>query len=231
MRLVLIRHGQTESNRTGALDTDYPGAPLNETGEAEAAALVEQLNSGNLPRPDRIVSSFIHRAWQTSQPLAKACGLEVTTDERLREIRAGEYEMATDAESVTHYLGTIARWANGDMQTRVPGAESGEEVLSRFHAGVSDALSGLDTDQTLAVVAHGAVIRYYSLMMTPEVTVQLIAQHPVPNASFAVLEGEPGNWHCTMWGSRPIESWPIDEDAPIEIRSSRDLFERDLSEN
>ena len=231
MRLVLIRHGQTESNVAGALDTDYPGAPLNEAGIAEAATLVEQLESGNMPRPDRIICSFIERAVQTSKPLAEACGLDVTTDERLREIRAGKYEMATDPESVTQYMMAIGQWAQGNLQHRVPDAESGEEVFARFHAAVTETLAEMEPDQTLAVVAHGAVIRYYTNRMAPkEVTLQLIAQHPVPNASFAVLEEKDGAWHCTMWGSKPIDSWTVDEDAPMEIRSSRELIERDLSD-
>ena len=39
MRLLLLRHGQTESNVIGALDTAVPGAPLNELGLRQAAAV------------------------------------------------------------------------------------------------------------------------------------------------------------------------------------------------
>ena len=41
MKLVLMRHGQTSANLTGALDTAEPGSPLNAEGERQARAAVK----------------------------------------------------------------------------------------------------------------------------------------------------------------------------------------------
>ena len=74
MRLILIRHGQTASNLAQALDTAAPGAPLDETGMAQAEALVERLGADEL---DAVFSSTLLRAKMTATPLAQARGLVV----------------------------------------------------------------------------------------------------------------------------------------------------------
>jgi len=43
MKLVLMRHGQTSANLTGALDTAEPGSPLNAEGERQARAAGKNL--------------------------------------------------------------------------------------------------------------------------------------------------------------------------------------------
>ncbi|POC80683.1 histidine phosphatase family protein, partial [Vibrio vulnificus] len=43
MRLILIRHGQTESNVHRLLDTAMPGPGLTELGQQQAAGLVSAL--------------------------------------------------------------------------------------------------------------------------------------------------------------------------------------------
>jgi len=45
VRLILIRHGQTQSNVDHLLDTGHPGAPLTEEGLEQAATLVDRLAS------------------------------------------------------------------------------------------------------------------------------------------------------------------------------------------
>ena len=41
MKLVLMRHGQTNANISGALDTAEPGAPLNPEGLRQARAALK----------------------------------------------------------------------------------------------------------------------------------------------------------------------------------------------
>ena len=57
MRLLLIRHGQTEANVNRQLDTAHPGLPLNERGLSQAEALVASLARA-LSNPDLARSRF-----------------------------------------------------------------------------------------------------------------------------------------------------------------------------
>ncbi|NMX03445.1 histidine phosphatase family protein [Mobiluncus mulieris] len=211
MRLVLIRHGQTNSNLTGALDTAYPGAPLNETGLAQAAALPEKYDCLVGVKPARIHASFIGRAQQTAAPLAKHYGLEVVPDEDLREVLAGDMEMETAKEYTDVYLHTAVAWATGqDMERRMPGAENGTETLARFDRGIARLTEGLADDATVVAVIHGAIMRVWGVQRLRGLTYELIAQFPCQNASMTVAEGNPeAGWDLKLWSDQTPESWPV----------------------
>ncbi|MDO5678599.1 MAG: histidine phosphatase family protein, partial [Propionibacteriaceae bacterium] len=104
MRLILIRHGETQSNVDRALDTAHPGAPLNETGLAQAEALVEALAHEEI---DVLYASTLLRAQQTAAPLANARGLKPIVVDGIQEIAAGVEEMRTDW---TNYVGMLNTW-------------------------------------------------------------------------------------------------------------------------
>ena len=78
MRLLLIRHGQTQSNVNRELDTAFPGAPLNEAGLAQAEALVEALAH---ERIDALYCSTLTRAQQTAAPQAASRAQEAVIDD------------------------------------------------------------------------------------------------------------------------------------------------------
>src|SRR5665647_1038410 len=74
MRLILVRHGQTSSNISRALDTAEPGPDLTDLGRAQAAALSRVLDGAPI---GAIYASTLVRTQQTAAPLAAAHGLDV----------------------------------------------------------------------------------------------------------------------------------------------------------
>ena len=86
MRLLLIRHGQTPHNVTGALDTAYPGAGLTELGQRQAAAVPAALADEDV---SAVYASPLVRTQLTGAPLAQERSLEVRVREGLEEIAAG----------------------------------------------------------------------------------------------------------------------------------------------
>lgn len=154
MRLLLVRHGQTHSNVSGALDTGAPGADLTDLGRAQATAAATVLGE----RPvEAIYCSTLTRTAQTAAPLAERLGLTPTAIEGLREIRAGDLEMRTDEESAQRYRHVIATWLLGDLTARMPGGETGEEFLARYDEAI-DTIRGAG-HATALIVSHGAAIR------------------------------------------------------------------------
>lgn len=127
LRLILVRHGQTSSNVGHNLDTAAPGADLTDLGREQAEALVNTL--GDEPVRTMFVSNLV-RTQQTAAPLAAHFGLEPIIREGLREISAGDLEMANDEESIQTYVRTAVGWSAGDWNTRVPGSEEdGHDVI------------------------------------------------------------------------------------------------------
>lgn len=199
MRLLLIRHGQTSANVARLLDTAVPGSDLTDMGHAQAAALVGALEQQPL---DALYVSDLVRTRQTAGPLATARGLEPRIRPGLREIQAGDYEMAPDDESWAAYLGVLYRWADGDLDARVPGGESGAEVLARFDAVVQEIAEG---HEHAAAICHGAVIRAWTGARAVNVDRQFVADTRLGNTAVVALDGGPdAGWRVHAWaGAAP----------------------------
>lgn len=199
MRLLLIRHGQTPSNVIHALDTAAPGADLTDLGRAQAAALPEALAD---ERIEAIYATTLVRTQQTAQPLAQARGLEVLVRPGFREIAAGDLEMRTDGEALHAYIDVVFSWPE-QPDRRMPGGESGREVVDRCDAVVAEAAAA-GTDR-VAVFAHGAVIRAYAAARAHNVDADYAATHWLRNTGMVVLEGTPDQgWEMTRWVEQPL---------------------------
>ena len=216
MRLVLVRHGQTASNIIRALDTAIPGADLDEAGRAQAQELANRWEQVVGPTPDVVVASPLARTQQTAAPLWERFNLPVHTDERLREVIAGDLEMRSDIPSAQKYLDVVFDWIGGKLDTRMAGAEDGHETLARLHAGVADAIAlarrehpGRE-DLTVVVVVHGVVCRLLANSLAANVGPQLVANFPMHNATTTVLDSADGrNWQALTWSDRPVAGYQL----------------------
>lgn len=209
MRLILVRHGQTSSNVGGMLDTDRPGADLDELGRKQARKLIDVL--GHEPI-EAIYASTLVRTQQTAAPLAAGLGLETHIRDGLREISAGDLEMLSDEASVRAYLETIFEWSAGNLEVRVPGGETGHEVFDRYDEVIAEAAdSGVGT---AVVVSHGAVIRSWTAARVDNITADYAAWRPVANTGAVILEGNPRDgWHALDWEGEALGGPAVDTQA------------------
>ncbi len=194
MRLLLIRHGRTASNIEHLLDTAAPGAPLDGVGLAQAEALADRLATEPI---DAIYASDLVRSQQTAAPIAARRSLDVTVREGVREIQAGDDEMSADW---VRYLTTIMSWRE-DIDARIPGGESGREVLARFDAVLEEARAA--GYRTIAVVSHGAMIRTWVATRASNLTVDFLRSTSLENTVLIELDHDAdGSWTVLRWGDR-----------------------------
>jgi probable phosphoglycerate mutase len=195
MRLILIRHGQTPANVDGILESTVPGPGLTALGHEQAEELVDALVDDKI---DAIFVSSMVRTQLTAAPLAAKRGLEPAVRDGLREIAAGDVEGKVDEDSVRQYVHTLLAWCGGDLDVRMPGAESGHEVIARFDEVVAEAES-LDAE-TVALVSHGAMIRAWCATRTSNVDLEFIKDHYVANTGVVVVDGSTeAGWEVTSW--------------------------------
>ncbi len=153
-RLVLWRHGQTlwnaENRHQGQIDI-----PLNDVGREQARHAAQTLLA---MKPTHVIASDLERAFETGQILADLAGVSLSTDERLRETFAGEWQGMTRDEIVAKYPADYAAWG-GDSEIRPGGGETRWEVSQRVVAAIEDALLNIPAGGTLVVASHGGALR------------------------------------------------------------------------
>jgi probable phosphoglycerate mutase len=153
-RVVLLRHGRTEWNSTGRFQGQLD-SPLDAVGRAQAAAAGIAVAP---MQPDALVSSDLARALDTAEAVAQASGLEIVTDDRLREIHLGEWQGLTRAEAKERFPAEYASWQAGEDGRRGSGETYGE-VGVRAAACVSEWLERLGPGSLLLAVTHGGTAR------------------------------------------------------------------------
>ena len=153
-RLVLWRHGQTawnaDNRHQGQIDI-----PLNEVGREQARHAAQTLVA---MKPTHVIASDLERALETGQILADLAGIKLSTDERLRETFAGEWQGMTRDEIVAKYPEDYAAWG-GDSEIRPGGGETRWEVSQRVVTAIDDALRNIPAGGTLVVASHGGALR------------------------------------------------------------------------
>jgi alpha-ribazole phosphatase len=152
-KLYLIRHGETEQNRTGILmgSTD---TPLNDHGRQQAASLGSRLNALEV---DSIFSSPLSRAVETAA-LVFGEQAPIITDTSLQEFHFGEWEGMHFTEIARRYPETWQLWLKDWEMTHIPGGEAFAAFKHRVINFVEEVVS-YHPGKRVAVVSHGGCIR------------------------------------------------------------------------
>ena len=187
MRLFLLRHGETDSNRRG-LALGRADVPLNERGRWQAQRLGAALAHEPLAA---VYSSPLSRALDTARPIADAQGLDVQTEPGLREMDIGEAEGLTFAEVRARFPGLLEAWAGADGPSHaMPGGERLVDVQGRAWETIQ-AIAARHPEEAACVVTHNFVILS---ILTTVLGIELASfrrlRHSV--AAISVLEFRPG---------------------------------------
>jgi probable phosphoglycerate mutase len=149
-RLIVVRHGETawnvDARIQGQLDIG-----LNQKGRWQADQLGKALAHEDI---SAVVSSDLWRAYDTALSVAKAKGLQVTTDVGLRERGFGVYEGKTFAEIEQAWPEQALLW-----RKRVPDfAPKGGESLLQFRERILNAMHAVaanNVGQQILLATHG----------------------------------------------------------------------------
>jgi probable phosphoglycerate mutase len=147
MAIYLIRHGETEWNRSRVVQV--PETPLSERGLAQAQLLAGRVADVGI---SRIVSSDMARTRMTADPVEAATGAALSFDPDLRERNFGDHRGTPYAELMEQGIELFA------PEYAPPNGESWEvfhERVDRAWASACRIADGLEGH--LALVTHGLV--------------------------------------------------------------------------
>ncbi|GAB1544530.1 histidine phosphatase family protein [Scytonema sp. NUACC21] len=155
VRLLLVRHGETEWNR----QTRFQGqidVPLNDNGRQQAQKAAQFLKDVEI---DFAVSSTMQRPKETAEIILQFhSNIQLDLYDGLREISHGLWEGKLEKEIEQEFPGELHRWRTTPAEVQMPEGENLQQVWDRAVASwqsiVGTALAkGL---KTVLVVAHDA---------------------------------------------------------------------------
>jgi broad specificity phosphatase PhoE len=198
-RLILVRHGETEGNVAKLLDTKVPGLPLTERGAAQAKAFGSSL----LRPPKALFCSAALRARQTAGYIEAATGVPVEVIDGLQEVQVGDLEGLHSQEAHAQFQRIYRAWHEGDLAVRVPGGESGHEVLARFLPVIEDLREKYLADGSVGdilLVNHGAAMRLVSRTLSGVAPPFTTNNHLDNTETIELVPRAIGGWECIRWG-------------------------------
>lgn len=152
-RLILIRPGETDWNRTERWQ-GWVQVPLNDQGRRQAQRLAKHIRHIGV---GALYASDLCRAVETAEILGENLGFAPIYDKRLRERDMGQWQGLTIDEMRAWYPVQYERLLGNVDHYQVPGGESRADVRSRVLAAFDD-IRGRGRGETVAIITHTTVI-------------------------------------------------------------------------
>jgi broad specificity phosphatase PhoE len=160
-RLLLIRHAETSApDFFHGAESDIG---LSERGHRQAVLLGEALKARGI---SAVYCSGMRRAIDTATTAGNICGLIPSVIRALHERKIGPLSGLSREEGWSTYQESKQRWIAGDLDFTHPGGESFAAIGQRVVPVIVDLVRD-HPGQTIAVVAHGIVIRVLLLSLLP----------------------------------------------------------------
>jgi broad specificity phosphatase PhoE len=155
MRIILVRHGETEWNVTLQYQ-GHAGIPLNERGLEQARIAAERLRRLHI---DALYASDLTRAWQTAEVIGRELKLTPKALPELREIDVGQWEGLTPEELYRRFPEHMREYERDPARTVRLGGESYAQLQARALLALQTIEANHRDSETIVAVSHGGTIR------------------------------------------------------------------------
>lgn len=153
MRIFLVRHGKDDVNYRGG----WSLVPLTEEGINQVKKLAEFLNTQkDYYNIEKIISSDLERARQTTNIINEKLNVNVEFTERLREMNNGKIAGMLNKDVEKIYPGLYYNTLRIDE--RYPGGESPIEFHDRIIKDFKDIVKENKNHNNIMIVTHSGVI-------------------------------------------------------------------------
>ena len=193
MKLIAVRHGETEWNRAQR-EMGQMNSPLTPLGVQQAKALAQRLGRISFAA---LYSSDLGRAMETAEIIAMESHVPITVDAGLRERCMGIFEGLTVDEMRQRYPQERAEFERYDPDYAVLGGESARQRSERG-ARTLTAIAERHVGQTVVAVTHGGLLMgffEFVLGMQPGNGQGFLRT----NCSYNSFEYSEGKWTLDTW--------------------------------
>lgn len=186
MEIIIIRHGQTESN----VQNRYVGwtdVPLNKRGFEQVDETCKRLEGF---KADKIYTSPLLRAYQTAEILQKQIGGELIIAEELREHNFGIFDNLSHSEILENHKDHYSEWIKDWINFRISEGESAREVYERNNRFIKNEVLKLQLEKVVVVSHFGCIRNILSILL--DIGIEKTWHFKVDNASITKVKFEDG---------------------------------------
>lgn len=194
-RVFVARHGEAVYESELLSDA---GGWLTTLGRDQARVLAESMEGERIAR---VWTSDMARAVQTAEIVAARLGVDVIVRTGLREFGVGDAAGTTGVPDP--FAATFAAWLDGDLTARIPGAESGTEVVQRY-GSVLDEIADVHRGESVLVLSHGGVMCMALSALARNLTLSHSRDIPMPNCGVVAVEADADGWVARSWAGSPL---------------------------
>lgn len=160
-QIYLIRHGQTNYNRMGVVQGGGIDSDLNEFGNRQAQAFFSHYQEVPF---DKVYTSTLKRSIQSVQQFIDK-GIPWEKYAGLNEINWGYREgIRITPEEDAYYYRVISAWNSGQVDLKIEGGESPNDVQAR-QKPVLDLILSRPEEKTILICMHGRAMRILLCLM------------------------------------------------------------------
>lgn len=153
--LYVIRHGETEFNKSHRMQGRGINASLNEKGKEQAKAIASFLSDKPI---SKIVTSSLNRSVESVNPLCELFNIEPEKFADLDEMDFGSLEGKPFEEVKENLKYLQEQWSSGNLEVAPEGGENPLEVFERANSKVKEILVS-SKDDHIVFMLHGRLIR------------------------------------------------------------------------
>lgn len=196
-RVFVARHGEAAYENELLSDA---GGWLTPLGRQQARDLAESLAG---ERVARVWTSDMARAVQTGEIVAGRLGVDVVVRTGLREFGVGAATGSTGDPDP--FASTFSAWLDGDLAARIPGAESGEEVVERYAAVLAE-IADEHRGEAALVVGHGGAMCLALSALARNLAMSHSRDLPLPPCGVVALAADADGWVARSWAGTRLPS-------------------------
>ncbi|MFW9925078.1 MAG: histidine phosphatase family protein [Candidatus Thorarchaeota archaeon] len=201
MRIILVRHGESEGNKKRIVQ-GHKDFPLSEEGRAQAKTLAKYIVKNNY-QFSKIYSSDLIRARETAEIIAKSLHhKEIISDSRLREFNLGIFQGKANDDMTSEDNGFLQKcWK--DHSLRVPEGENVLEMKARIKDVFDEIVETNSENSHILIVGHGGSL-YHILDSTLGIFPK--TDEWFENCSFNVIEKQSSDdqWKLLIFNGKKV---------------------------
>ncbi|QXM05645.1 alpha-ribazole phosphatase [Crassaminicella indica] len=154
MKLIFVRHGETEDNNKG-LYCGWNDVELTEKGMMQAKKVCEKLKERKI---DYIITSDLNRTMKTAEMINKYHHKKIILEKKLREMNFGLWEGLSYKEIKKKYAKELSGWEADWIDYAPPFGESVRHMYKRVTSSIDNIIAEYK-DKNILIVSHAGCIR------------------------------------------------------------------------